>query len=78
MRQNDDHRRAGALGAEGREGLRVAALDEGGDREHLGRGDHALAAAPVDAHLEHPANSPPGPIGDYPWKTPFQLGENPQ
>ena len=56
----------------------MAALDEGGDREQLGGGHNALAAAPVDPELEHPANSPPGPIGDHPWKTPFQLGGNPQ
>ena len=47
------HRRAGALGAEARERLRVAALDERGDREHLGGGHDALAAAAVNAHLEH-------------------------
>ena len=56
----------------------MAPLDEGRDRDQLGRGDNTLAAPPVDTQLEHPANSPPGPIGDYPWKTPFQLGENPQ
>ena len=51
-----DDRRAGALGAEARERLRVAALEEGGDREQLGRRDDALAAAAVDADLEHAPN----------------------
>ena len=49
-----DHRRAHALGAEARERLRVAALVERGQREHLGGRHHALAAATMDAHLEHP------------------------
>ena len=31
----------------------MAALLEGGDRQHLGAGDDALAAAAVDADLEH-------------------------
>ena len=53
-----DDRRAGALRAEARERLRVAALVEGGDREQLGGRDDALAAAPVDAHLEHPQPRP--------------------
>ena len=68
MRQNDDDGRAGALGAEARERLRVAALDERRDREQLGRGDDALAAAAVDAHLEHRARLPPAgvrPSGGY-------------
>ena len=43
---------AGALRAEARERLGVAALVEGGDREQLGGGDHSLAAAAMDAHLE--------------------------
>ena len=47
------HGRAGTLGAEAREGLRVATFVEGGDREDLGGGHDALAAAPVEAHLEH-------------------------
>ncbi len=47
-----DHGGAGALRAEAREGLRVAPLEEGGDREHLRSGDDALAAASVDSHLE--------------------------
>ena len=47
------HGRAGALGPEDREGLGVAAVVEGGDGEQFGGGDDALAAAPVDAYLEH-------------------------
>ena len=50
-----DHRRARALRAEARKRLRMPALEEGGDREQLGRRDDALAAAPVDADLEQPA-----------------------
>lgn len=38
--------------AEAPERLGVAALDERGDRRHLGRGHDALAAAAVDAYLE--------------------------
>ena len=53
MRQNADDRRAGALRAERRERLRVPALEERRDREQLGGRDDALAAAPVDANLEH-------------------------
>jgi hypothetical protein len=52
-----DHRRARALGAEAREGLCMATLVEGRDREHLGRGDNALAATAVDSHLEHRLHS---------------------
>ena len=70
MRQNDDDRRAGALGAEARERLRVAALVEGGDRQQLGRGDDALAAAAMKPCCEHlrqtyalPAG---GSIGSHP------------
>ena len=48
-----DDRRAGALGAEGRERLGVPALVERRDRQQLGRGDGALAAATVDADGEH-------------------------
>ena len=48
-----DDRRAGALGAERRERLGVAALDERGDRQQLGRGDDALSASPVNPDLEH-------------------------
>jgi hypothetical protein len=55
-----DDRRAHALGAEAREGLRVAALVERGDRQHLGRGDDALPATAVDANLEHPLASAAG------------------
>ncbi len=47
------HRRAGALRAEAGERLRVAAFAERGDRQHFGGRHHALAAAAVDAHLEH-------------------------
>ena len=50
-----DDRCAHPLRAEAREGLRVATLGEGGHRQHLGRGDDALAAAAVEANLEHPA-----------------------
>ena len=35
------------------EDLRVPALFEGGDRQHLGRRHHALAAAAVNADLQH-------------------------
>ena len=52
MRQNETTG-ARALGAEAWEGLRVAALIERGDRQQLRCGDDALAAAAVDAHLEH-------------------------
>ena len=41
------------LRPEARERLRVAAVDEGGHREQLGGGDDALAAASVEADLEH-------------------------
>ena len=47
------HRRAGALGAEARERLRVPALVECRHREHLGGGDRALTTSAVDPHLEH-------------------------
>ena len=48
-----DDRRAGPLGAEGRECLRLAALEKRRDRQHLCRRDDALATASVDANLEH-------------------------
>ena len=48
-----DHRRAGALRAEAREGLRMATLRERRDREHLGRRDDSLAAPSVDPDLQH-------------------------
>jgi hypothetical protein len=48
-----DDRCAGALRAEARERLRVATLREGGDREELGGGDDALAAAAVKPDLQH-------------------------
>ena len=48
-----DDRGAGPLGAEGRERLRLASLEERRHREQLGRRDDALAAAPMDANLEH-------------------------
>ena len=48
-----DHRRPGALGAEGWKGLRVAALDERRNRKQFGGRDHALTASAVYAHLEH-------------------------
>ena len=48
-----DDGRAGALRAEARERLGVLPLAERGDREHLRGGHYALAAAPVDAYLEH-------------------------
>src|SRR3954453_22081958 len=51
-----DHRRPGALGAEARERLGVAPFLEGGQREHLGGRDDALAATTVDAYLEHGAS----------------------
>src|SRR5271165_2225420 len=44
---------ASALRAEAGKRLRVAALMEGRERQQLGRGDDALAAAAVDAYLEH-------------------------
>jgi len=37
----------------------VAALVERGDRQHLGCGDDALAAAAVDSNLEHAIQSQP-------------------
>src|SRR3954469_11066355 len=49
------HRRAGALGPEARERLRVAAVEKRGDRQQLGGGDDALAAAAVEANLDHAA-----------------------
>ena len=64
-----DHRRADALGAEAREGLRVAALVERGDRQHLRRGDDTLAAAAVDAYLKHASQSTP-PDGGPPPQSP--------
>ena len=54
-----DDRGAGALRAEARERLRVPALGERRDRQQLGGGDDALAAASVDAHLEHRRSSSP-------------------
>src|SRR5919198_659757 len=51
-----DHRRAGALGAEARERLRVAALQEGCGRQQLGGGDDPLPATAVDADLKHRAD----------------------
>ena len=48
-----DDRRARALGAEARKGLRVLALEKCGDRQHLRRCDDALAAAAVNSHFEH-------------------------
>ena len=53
-----DHRRAGALRAEARKRLRMAALLERGDRQHLGGGDDALAAAAVNSDLQHRVPSP--------------------
>jgi len=47
------HRRAGALRAEAGKRLRVAALVEGRDGQHVGGGDHPLAAAAVDSYLQH-------------------------
>ena len=47
------HRRARPLGAKAREGLRMAPLDECRNRQQLSRRDDTLAAAPVDADLEH-------------------------
>jgi hypothetical protein len=46
------HGRAGALGAEAREGLGVAALEERRHRQHLGARHDALAATAVNADLE--------------------------
>jgi hypothetical protein len=48
-------RRASALGAETREGLRVPALAKGRNREHLGGRDDALATAAVNSDLEEVA-----------------------
>ncbi len=53
MRQKAITGRAGALGAEDRERLRVAAVVEGGDGQQFGGGDDTLAAASVDPDLEH-------------------------
>ena len=52
-----DHRRAGPLRAEAREGLRVPPLGEGRGGQQLGCGHHALAATAVDAYLEHRTTS---------------------
>ena len=49
------HRRPGPLGTETRKRLRVAALMKGRERKHFRRGDHALAAASMDANLKHRA-----------------------
>src|SRR5207302_8438625 len=54
-----DHRRAGAVGAEAGKRLGMLAFEKGGDREQLGRGHDALAAAAVNPHLEH-AHTPWG------------------
>src|SRR5215207_8860412 len=63
-------RRTGALRAEARERLRVALLEERGEREQLGRRDDALAAAAVDADCEHAPNPRgPGPLR-HPWRRP--------
>ena len=48
-----DDRRPGPLRSEAWEGLGVAALVEGGDREQLGGRDHPLASTAMDPHLEH-------------------------
>ena len=48
-----DDRRARALGAEAREGLRVPSFPERRDRQQLRGRDHALAAAPVNPDLKH-------------------------
>jgi hypothetical protein len=61
-----DHGRPGALGAEARERLRMAPFDEGGDGHQLGCRDNALAAAPMDAQLEHQAHSPTQRPSRYP------------
>ena len=47
------HRRAGTLRTETGKGLRMPPFLEGGDRQHLGGGNHALTAASVYSHLEH-------------------------
>jgi hypothetical protein len=47
------HRRTGAFGAETGEGLRMMAFAEGRHRQHFCGGDHALAAAAMNSHLEH-------------------------
>ena len=67
MRQKATTGRAGALGAEARERLRVAPVEEGRDREQLGGGDDALAAAAVDAHGEHCRNDLPPRGPAHPW-----------
>ena len=46
-------RRAHAFRAETRKRLRVLAFKKGGDGQQFGRGYDALAAAPVNANLEH-------------------------
>lgn len=48
-----DDEGAGAFRAETRKCLRIALLAKRGNRKHLRRGDYALAAASVDASLEH-------------------------
>ena len=55
-----DDRGAGALGAEARERLRVAAVAERRDGQQLGGRHHALTAASVDADLEHRSPTLPG------------------
>ena len=47
------HRRAHALRAEAREGLRMTTFEERGDREHLGAGYDALTAPPMNPYLQH-------------------------
>ena len=62
-----DHRRAGPLGAEARERLRVQPLVEGSQAQQLGGRDHALATAPVDPHVQgHDAGRPTGVATDSP------------
>ncbi len=53
MRQKETTGAPGALGPEARKRLGVPAFEKRRDGEQLGRRDHALAAAPVDANLKH-------------------------
>ena len=53
-----DDRCAHPLRPEAREGLRVPAVGERGQRKQFGGSDGALAAAPVEAHFEHRSRVP--------------------
>lgn len=51
------HRRAGALGTETGEGLRMPAFVKCSNRQQLRRRHHTLAAAAMHANLEHASSS---------------------